>query len=421
MKKSTLLIASILSALTACSDDPSGYGKGTEPEAEEDVVVPVDYSLGRAMNKRLGKGMNLGNAWDSQKYTTTLDTYYGASITEGKHIPFYPYNNCTYTSPEIYNQMGKDYEPVAATGCIDALDNGWGNAIKDEYFTILKQAGFNSVRIPVRWQHNSDPVSHTVNPERLQGVKEDIQLAINAGLAVVVNFHHYDELNEAGKQYSTHPEVYNAEKTHFLGMWAQVAKEMDAFPDTSLVLEILNEPYMPSSEALNDLMTNAYSIIRAAAPNKTIMFESYHMSKFADIKALKLPQDGNIIYSGHYYEPYSFTHQGYGYSCNPNLNVSAISDFKSYFATIKKLYPDIDGTSTVPLNMGEFGVSALCGAKGPSDFIRAMWAKDVIESAKKYGVDSWHLWGFTGTGFDAYNTSTGTWLNGFLDAFGLQQ
>lgn len=51
--------------LTAC--DNGGSHNAVAPKEDDTVAVKkVDYSLGRAMNKRLGKGINLGNSWDSQ-------------------------------------------------------------------------------------------------------------------------------------------------------------------------------------------------------------------------------------------------------------------------------------------------------------------------------------------------------------------
>jgi Endoglucanase len=150
MKKSLLLLFAISAilgmsgALVACDDSSAPPVAPTDNNGESKVTaIPVDYSAGRAMNKRLGKGINLGNSWDSD---------------------------------------GKD-------------DGGWGNPIKDEDFKIIKEAGFNSIRLPVRWQKNSNYETHTVDPDRLAGVKEDVTLAINEGLVVLLDFHHYVELN----------------------------------------------------------------------------------------------------------------------------------------------------------------------------------------------------------------------------------
>ena len=237
--------------LTAC-DNGSSHNAVAPKEDDTVAVKKVDYSLGRAMNKRLGKGINLGNSWDSQ----------GGS-----------------------------------------LDCSWGNCIEDSDFAIIKATGFNSVRLPVRWQQDSDYGTHTVDPARLEGVKEDIELALAQGLAVIVNFHHYVELNDAGNNYSADPQAYEDEKAHFLKLWDQVSTELNKYPDSMLVLEILNEPTIKSAELVSNLLNDAYQVIRKNAPGKTIMFEAYHAAKFADLKDLVLPEDGNIIYSGHYYEP----------------------------------------------------------------------------------------------------------------------
>ena len=380
MKKILPLFLSLGITLIGCSDDGSSPTKANKEKAEEKVPVAIDYSQGRAMNKRLGKGMNLGNSWDSESR--------------------------------------------------NGLDAGWGNPIQDKDFKVIKDAGFNSVRIPVRWNVDSDYKTHTVNPERLKGVKEDIQLALDQGLAVVVNFHHYTTLNALGegafhgKKDSV--DLFNAEKAHFLALWDQVSKEYNSFPDSLVVFEILNEPTIPSADIVNDIMLSAYDVIRKNAPKKTVMFEAFHAAKFADLEYLTLPQDGNIIYSGHYYEPYNFSHAGHGYDCigDAGYSNSAAGDLKNYVLLAQRLYPDINGGS-VPMNMGEFGIS---GGKGTqngcnrngtptSDAKKALWAKKSILAAESYDI-SWHYWGFTKVGgFEAYDRTNDKWYPGFPEAF----
>lgn len=378
MKKFSLLFLSLGLAFTGCSDDGSSPTKAQKKE--DNGPVAVDYSLGRAMNQRLGKGINLGNSWDAQSW-------------------------------------GK-------------LDGGWGNPIEDGDFKIIKEAGFNSIRLPVRWNEDSDYQTHTVNPERLKGVKEDIQLAIDQGLAVVVNFHHYTTLNEYGNgAYRNDPDstaLFQAEKEHFLALWDQVSKELNNFPDSLLVLEILNEPTIAGADIVNDIMLSAYEVIRKNAPKKTIMFEAFHAAKFADLEYLTLPEDGNIIYSGHYYEPYSFSHEGHGYECGGDSKYAntASNDLKSYVMLAQSLYPDVNG-GHVPMNMGEFGVSggegtqSSCNNEGSvtSAAKKALWAKKTVKAAESMDI-SWHYWGFTKVGgFEAYSRDDKKWYTGFPEAF----
>ena len=418
MKLTKLLPFALCALFVACdsgSKPSAAEEEATENEEEKSQAVAVDYSKGRAMNNRLGKGINLGNAWDGAAYWTCGTLKDAFDQGDEAYIPLVASDTSDYV-----NMPFKRYN----YGCRDRLDSSWSNPISDSYFKFLKDAGFNSVRIPVRWQHNSNPETHEVNPDRLAGVKEDVKLAIDAGLAVVVSFHWYHELMFAGNHISTLPDYYAEEKSHFAALWKQIASEFKEFPDTMLVWDILNEPTFRDVNILNEVMNTGYEAIRSVDKNKTIMFESYHAAKFADISALKMPADGNIIFSGHYYEPYSYSHQGHGYNCKGDdaYVVSASTDFKSFVVAAKKNYPDKDG-GFIPMNMGEFGVSGKngpCGEKGPSDKYRAIWTENVIKIAESYEI-SWHYWGFVGVGgFEAYNKANSAWFPDFLEAFGLQ-
>ncbi len=380
MIKNFLSAIAIGCAFIACesgTDAPPEYkGGNNNNNGNTSTVVPVDYTAGRIMNARLGRGINLGNSWES---------------------------------------TGSD-------------DGGWGNPIRDTDFGIIKAAGLNSVRIPVQWSQDADPVTHNVSPTRLAGVMEDIQLAINNGLAVVVNFHHYFQLNCYGGGYSSQGCKYDAtkfeqEKAHFLAMWANLATALNVFPDSMLVLEILNEPSIPSAGRVDSLMNDAYNVIRAVAPGKTIMFESYHLAKFYELASLHLPPDGNIIFSGHYYEPYQYSHQGLGYACKGDLMKanSAKQDFDKYAIDAKKLYPDVNGVDHIPMNMGEFGVAGGPGTACPSDSSvsdagKAEWAQKTVQAAWEHGI-SFHYWSFgPTTGFEAFDIYKETWYPGFPQA-----
>lgn len=369
--------------LMACDQGGGNHTLAQNPEDQPDttkVAVPVDYSLGRAMNKRLGKGINLGNSWDSKG---------------------------------------------------NSLDCSWGNCIEDDDFAVIKATGFNSVRLPVRWQFDSDYSTHTVDAERLAGVKEDIRLALAQGLAVIVNFHHYDELNDACGNYVTNPQAFIDEKMHFLSLWNQVSKEMEEFPDSMVVLEIINEPTCKFANLVAEFELDAYKVIRANAPGKTIMFEAYQAAKFGELGMLELPEDGNIIYTGHYYEPYTYSHQGHSYNCRGDevYDVTAAADFRKYVALAQKLYPDVNG-GHVPMNMSEFGISgggdfantSKCNNTYntlPSAKMKARWAKEVIKIVEDYDI-SWQYWGFTKVGgFEAYSRNDDSWYEGFPAAFGL--
>ena len=316
------------------------------------VNPAIDYSKGRAMNKKLGRGLNFGNSWDAP---------------------------------------GSD-------------DGGWGNRISDGDFAAVKAAGFNSVRLPVRWYTGMD--------SKLSGVKDDVRLAINAGLTVIVNSHHNQPVYDAAGNGS-----FASKLNDFKSEWVKIAQTFDSFPDDAVVFEIFNEPHDMSKQQVKDLMTAGYQAIRSVSKGKTIMFEGNGYAKFAQIQNLDLPADGNIIVSGHYYDPYPFTHQGHGHDCNANVNdgiASMPSDFKSYADSIALYFPDVNGGS-VPMNMGEFGVANKGQCSSISDAKREAWTDAVLTQAEKYGM-SWHYWCYKNCGgFEA--GSGGSWYGNMLNIF----
>lgn len=319
--------------------------------------APIDYSKGRAMNKKLGKGINFGNSWDAE----------------------------------------------------GVGDGGWNNPIQDGDFTTVKNAGFNSVRIPVRWAAGVDA--------QLNGVKADVQLAINAGLTVIVNSHHHDNLYSAAQNGS-----FSSALQNFSNEWKKVAQAFDSFADDKVVFEIFNEPHDMTQDQVNQIMTTGYQAIRSVSKGKTIMFEGNGYAKFAQIQNLNLPDDGNIIVSGHYYDPYTFTHQGHKIEQYPCANMSAPAattvsgHFKAYRDSITAHFPDINGGS-VPVNVGEFGVANKGACRSVTDANRAAWTKAVVEAAENNGM-SWHYWCFKNCGgFEASNGSS--WYSGMLNAFKL--
>jgi len=319
--------------------------------------TPVDYTKGRAMNKKLGRGINFGNSWDNPSDS----------------------------------------------------DKGWNEGINDGDFTTVKNAGFNSVRIPVRW--------YTGMNNKISGVKADVQLAINAGLTVIINSHHNEPIYQAAKNNSL-----NSKLNDFKSEWKQIAQAFDSFPDDALVFEIFNEPHDMTQDQVNQIMSAGYEAIRSVSKGKTIMFESNGYSKFAQIPKLNLPNDGNIIVSGHYYEPYTFTHQGHGdaYPCNGSANdgiASMAGQFANYNESISLAYPDLNGGS-VPVNLGEFGVANKGSCTSISDSKRDAWTKAVVEQAEKYDM-SWHYWCFKNCGgFEASNGSS--WYGSMLSSFKLK-
>src|SRR5271168_1856881 len=91
-------------------------------------------------------------------------------------------------------------------------EGAWGLTIKPEYFKTIKGAGFSHVRIPICWSaHAKADAPYTIDPEFLLRVDEVVREALSNNLMVVINMHRYGELEQnPGKH-----------KDRFLSMWDQ--------------------------------------------------------------------------------------------------------------------------------------------------------------------------------------------------------
>lgn len=379
----TALAISLSLLAQGCNEDSSSTAPTPSPESSESTTVSSanvaiessdananlpNYSRAIQVNKMLGHGINFGNAWESGR-----GDYFKKIV--------YP--------DKVFDDDG-DY---------------WHNAIQDEWFQIAKDAGFQSIRMPVRWNQTAElEPPYTLQAERVEGVKRHIKIANGLGMPVIINQHHYNELY-------LDPEGQMAK---FYGMWELIAEEFKDFDNDSLIFEVLNESRGPSDKYLAQMTDSAIKIIRKTNPGRTIMIDPGDFGKFELMEGFADIKDSNIIIDGHYYEPYSYSHQGHNTECskgvlwNPNDQqalLKIVSDLKSYVATAKRIFPGKDGTS-IPLNIGEFGASSVCEAEGQDDANRAPYIKAIIQTANQLGY-SWHIWGFTGVGFDIYNVNSG--------------
>lgn len=75
-------------------------------------------------------------------------------------------------------------------------EGAWGVTLKADYFQTIKDAGFKSVRIPIRWSaHALQDPPYTIDPALFERVDWAINQALSRNLAAVINVHHYEEMD----------------------------------------------------------------------------------------------------------------------------------------------------------------------------------------------------------------------------------
>ena len=305
-----------------------------------------------------------------------------------------PYDNHPVPVHEVNRRLGR------GINLGNALDVPAGQTprlrLEQRIFDLVSTAGFDTVRLPVRWSAYADPnPPYAIAPEILAKVDWALDAAAVRGLNVALNIHHYDRLYDD-------PECHIEQ---FLALWEQIASRYADRGDW-LVLELLNEPRRPMTpRQWNDLLANALAVVRAADPGRSVVVGPAEANTIDGLAELVLPEDDNLIVTVHYYLPMAFTHQDawwvpdsgswHGTSWGAESEHEAVQHDLSVAAA----WAVARGR---PLFLGEFGTHHTADMES-----RARWTAAVRVEAERVGA-SWAYWDFA-TDFGAYDLRADAW------------
>jgi endoglucanase len=294
---------------------------------------------------------------------------------------------------------------------LEAPNEGdWGGRkIADDDFQIIAKAGFNTIRLPVRWStHAGNSPPYTIDADFMARVKHVVGNARAAGLNVILNSHHFDEI---------HSDPSQANIAKLAGMWTQIAAAFADQPNDRLWFEIENEPHDKFNDSnLLTVLTPALAEIRKSNPTRPVIIGGEFWSGINSLKTLKLPDDPNIVPTFHYYDPFEFTHQGATW-VNPVPKIGRVygsaEDLARLKADVAKVRDYIARTGKTPF-MGEFG------ANGPIPlYERVKYQMTVRMAFDQIGIGMC-VWGFTNT-FPIYDSNKKQWVPGMRAAMGLNE
>ncbi|MBS5984699.1 MAG: glycoside hydrolase family 5 protein [Clostridium butyricum] len=272
----------------------------------------------------------------------------------------------------------------------------WDLKMKAEYFHIIRDAGFDSVRFPVRFSDYADKTTYVLDEQFMNTIDNYINYALNDNLTLILDMHHFEEIMEK-------PEDY---KDMFLSIWDQLSSRYAGSSD-KLVFELLNEPKDNlRGELWNEYLKNAVEVIRSHDKKRKIIVgpdSCYSVERLYD---LIIPDDKNLILTFHYYEPETFTFQGdsyhKGYENLKNIKWNGtdaeLKVMDNKFDIAKKYSKE----NKIPVFLGEFGVN-----KKVKEQYRYKWIESVRTEADSYNF-SWAYWEFA-SNFGIYNLKNQTW------------
>lgn len=288
---------------------------------------------------------------------------------------------------------------------LEAPEEGdWGLRFEDDFPILVKEAGFEHVRIPIRWStHSSSSPPYLIDDQFLSRVKHVVDASRREGLKVIVNVHHFEPLYaEPGK----HREWLNS-------LWEQISTAfVDA--DDQLYFEILNEPHGELNEQLwNSMLIETLAVIRRQHPQRWVIIGPAPWNGIGGLDKLRLPPaDRKLIVTAHYYLPFKFTHQGASWvDPTPPLGATWLATAEQ----IRELEQDFDRVSDWgkregrPIYIGEFGVYQAAPMES-----RVVWTKHVREACVRRQF-SWAYWELA-AGFGVLDNESKTWRVDLLKA-----
>lgn len=288
---------------------------------------------------------------------------------------------------------------------LEAPNEGdWGLFVQEEYFEIVKDAGFDFVRLPVRWStHAEQEAPYTIDPAFFARVDEVVNWGLQRDLTIIVDFHHYEEMMR--EPWSN--------KDRYLGIWKQVAEHYKDYP-SNVLFELLNEPNDQLSAALwNEYLSESLAIVRETNPTRDVIVGPTNWNAYDWVSTLDVPNDEHLIVTFHYYLPFQFTHQGaewvegstpwlgttWGATDAQKAEITAHFDSVAEWAKRKN----------VRILLGEFGAYS----KAPQDS-RIRWTEYVRSEAERHGF-AWSYWEMA-SGFGVYDPNAKAWRDDLLKA-----
>ncbi|KAF0114721.1 MAG: endoglucanase [Hyphomonadaceae bacterium] len=285
------------------------------------------------------------------------------------------------------------------------IEGEWGYSFRQSDFAKIKAAGFDTVRIPIKWSaHAQLSPPYAIESQFISRVGQIVDWGLAAQLNVIINVHHYDGLYE-------NP---NLHEPRLVAIWAQIASHFRDQPQ-NLIFEIINEPREKfSGGRVNRVQAEALVQIRKTNPSRTVIFTGDEWGSLSGMKNLRLPDDPYLVATVHYYNPFEFTHQGASFIPIPppiGREWPMDGEMELLARDIAKVVA-FGNRVRAPVLLGEYGVTNEVPMR-----LRAAWAYDVTRALKAANIPACYF-NFA-SGFASYNLENKSWNKPLLDALEL--
>ncbi len=292
-------------------------------------------------------------------------------------------------------------------------EGSWGVSLSDELFDKAREAGFATIRLPVRWSNHAQmQAPFAIDSAFVQRVDYAINAATSRGMNIVVNMHHHRQL--CGEALDNGEPGVDAAllDDRFVAMWAQIAERYKNQPADRVLFELYNEPNSGCTpQRWNGLLQRALAEVRKTNPQRFVVIGPTSWNSADALKDLQLPDDKNLIVTIHNYNPFRFTHQGASWigGADSWLGTSCCDA-----AQTAELVAPLDRAqqwagSRWPIWVGEFGAFE----RAPYE-ARVRYSRLMRNEAEKRGF-AWAYWEMA-AGFGIWDPKQRAWRTELRDA-----
>lgn len=313
-------------------------------------------------------------------------------------------------------------------------ETNWGNpTINKSLIKAVKEAGFNSIRVPVSYlsKIGSD---YTIDSNWLDRVQEVVDMCIDNDLYVIINMHGDGYNSIEGGWLLCNGSNQASIQAKYKACWKQIATRFKSY-DEHLIFESMNEEfdgtygtpnttYYSNINTLNQIFVDTVRQTGGNNGKRWLMLPGWNtnIEYTAGNYGFSIPSDSyctangkRIMISVHYYDPWGFcgeessTATQWGSSATNSYKVDSWGDESYMKEQFVKLYNKFTSQG-YPVVIGEYGAIDKSAYDSNNTACRAEFASKVCSYAKKYGcVPVWWDNGVTDTyGFALFNRYTYT-------------
>ncbi|MDD6102182.1 MAG: glycoside hydrolase family 5 protein [Clostridiales bacterium] len=306
--------------------------------------------------------------------------------------------------------IGNQFESTS-NGC--SYETAWsGTAVTPELIKAVRNAGFNTVRIPVSYigRVGAAP-DYIIEKEWLDRIEEVVGYCYKNGMFVIINIHGDSYSETQGSWLLPELEEQQPVLEKYEAVWKQIAERFKDY-DEHLIFESMNEvggraecskEIYDNINKYNQLFLNTVRRTGGNNAGRYVLIPGYN----ADIEntvsnnMFVIPDDiylskdvandeKRIMISVHYYTPWSFCGDGeYSatqFGADADSSKTGSWGGEAYLEEqFKKLYESFV-TKGYPVVIGEYGAADKNHEDNENDRFRAYYCRTLCEMSVKYGA-----------------------------------